>query len=58
MPEAESKRDAGSTLNTDLIYGDATAPAVPEPAPAMTLVFGGLLMTGCRRIRKSYGFLA
>jgi len=28
---------------------------IPEPATALSLVLGGLVVTGYRRIRKSYG---
>lgn len=30
--------------------------AIPEPASALMIGFGGLLVLGCRRLRKSYGF--
>jgi len=31
--------------------------AIPEPATALSLVLGGLILTGFRRLRKAYGFM-
>jgi hypothetical protein len=35
--------------------GQISFAAIPEPATALTLALGGLLITGYRRMRKSYG---
>ena len=35
--------------------GQISFAAIPEPATALTLAMGGLLITGYRRMRKSYG---
>lgn len=40
-----------NTLNEGLAVG-----VIPEPATALTLAFGGLLISGYRRIRKVYGY--
>lgn len=37
------------------IGGQISFAAIPEPATALSLVLGGLLITGYRRIRKAYG---
>ncbi len=44
--------DEGSLSGTG---GQISFAAIPEPATALTLMLGGLLITGYRRMRKSYG---
>ncbi len=46
----------GSNDPSDEDYGIGfRVVAVPEPATALSLVLGGLVVTGYRRIRKAYG---
>lgn len=44
----------GSPLLEDASVGFRVV-AIPEPATAISLVLGGLIITGYRRLRKSYG---
>lgn len=49
------------SINTDAVdppLGSiGNAQVVPEPATALSLLLGGLIITGYRRLRKSYGHL-
>lgn len=45
----------GLFWDTGSLYTDGMVTVVPEPATALSLMLGGLLVTGYRRIKNSYG---
>jgi hypothetical protein len=49
-----SYRD-GSSPSVEFTLIGFRVVAIPEPATALSLVLGGLVVTGYRRIRKAYG---